>query len=565
MTRPDGTTRQPTLSRQQRLARLLAAASLAWVVISPWDARGQGTPPRQDASADFVLTQVPVPLPEPGARIVDSVKAEALAAHIKYLASPALEGRGLGSQGLAAAAEYVASGLARAGIAPLPVAGSGKEGSSYFQSVPLREVADPAGVLRIEQRTWEEVRTRSFESGTDCLIPPLPPRSQSASVVFAGFGIREKSPERDDYRGLDVRGKVVLVRAGLPPGEAWKSPALVSKYASSEMPERFRAKVETAKELGAVGVLAVEEAGWVAEILTKEKRPERGFFRIDDADGSDGDPFVIRVSPAVARLLLGGEIDGKRTVLPGTRVTVESRGTERLTTSRNVIGFLEGSDPEKKSEAVIVGAHMDHLGKVRGVVHPGADDNASGVAALLEIATVLASAPARPARSVLFIFWTGEEDGHIGSGHYVRNPLWPLEKTPVYVNLDMIGHPWLRKEIEDLVKDNPFPASAEFLSKVSTTDFAEPGVASFRPDFRPLLAQAGRAAGLSLHFDWTDGRFGGSDYREFARLRIPFIRFFGNFFPGYHEPADTAGALDARQVQKLARLAAATVWIMAAR
>jgi Zn-dependent M28 family amino/carboxypeptidase len=166
---------------------------------------------------------------------------------------------------------------------------------------------------------------------------------------------------------------------------------------------------------------------------------------------------------------------------------------------------------------------------------------------------------------VVFAFWTGEEEGHIGSGHYVRNPLWPLSRTPVYVNLDMIGHPWTMKEIEKLVSDAPFEGSAQFLSRVKAPDFAEPGVADWAPELAPVLELAGKATGLDLHFDWTDGQFGGSDYREFARLRIPFIRFFGNFFPGYHEPIDTPEKLDFVQTQKLARLAGATVWLLADR
>ena len=108
-----------------------------------------------------------------------------------------------------------------------------------------------------------------------------------------------------------------------------------------------------------------------------------------------------------------------------------------------MIGVLAGSDPKLRDEAVVLGAHLDHLGRSGDVVFPGADDDASGVSALLEVARAFADLESRPRRTLVFAFWTGEEDGKFGSGHYARHPLWPLARTVAYVNLDMIGHPWL--------------------------------------------------------------------------------------------------------------------------
>ena len=100
-----------------------------------------------------------------------------------------------------------------------------------------------------------------------------------------------------------------------------------------------------------------------------------------------------------------------------------------------------GTDPVLRDHAVVIGAHVDHLGRSGDTIYPGADDNASGVAALLEMARAFASSPVKPKRSLAFAFWTGEEEGKLGSGYYVRHPHWPLERTAVYLNLDMIGHP----------------------------------------------------------------------------------------------------------------------------
>jgi len=129
----------------------------------------------------------------------------------------------------------------------------------------------------------------------------------------------------------------------------------------------------------------------------------------------------------------------------------------------------------------------------------------------------------------------------------------------------MIAHPWTMDEIRKLVADTGLANGAEFLAKVKPAEFIELGVADRAPDLGAFLVQAARANGLALHLDRTDGKNGGSDYRDFARKNLPFVRFFGNFFDGYHEPTDTADKLDAVQVQRMARLAFVSAWLMADR
>lgn len=508
-------------------------------------------------SADFIFPGPAEPLLPHVRAAVDGLRAEALGAHVRFLASPALEGRGLGSKGLDAALEYAAAQLALAGVAPL--------GPSFFQLVPMREIREPGGSVELERRTGESTARRSLTSGADLVVPPQPARSVSGPVVFVGYGIRERVPARDDYRGLDVKGKVVAVREGLPPGEAWATKSLVSKWVDGDAEERWTEKVKAAKALGAVGVLAAEGQEWTARLTGKEKPWPFAFRSLDEAPGSE--PLVVRCAPAVLELLLGGPPKPEEAprALPGVWATLGATGVERLSLSRNVIGFLEGSDPTLKGEAVVLGAHADHLGRVDGVVHPGADDNASGVAALLEIARAFAASPVRPRRTIVFAFWTGEEEDKIGSGHWVRSPRWPLAKTAAYLNFDMIAHPWKAEEIRDLVTGAGLPNPVEVLAKTRTEEFIEAGVASFAPDLGPVLARAGRTTGLTLHLDWTEGTNGGSDYRDFARAHVPFVRFFGNFHPDYHEPGDSAESIDPGQVRRVARLGLATAWVIADR
>ena len=539
------------------MRRLVLPVSLLLTVTLPAGARGEAPKPAAVAD-DFVSAQPVQPMPAALAAALAGIKAPALAAHVGFLASPALQGRGLGSRGLDAAAEYAAATLALAGIPPLADGG-------YFQAVPVREVSDLAGEVTVERAAAGGTASRTFRSGVDCILPEVAPGALSAGVVFASYGIREPGL-RDDYEGLDVRGKAVLVLAGAPAGAQWRTPELAEKYDAAEAHERWAAKLETARALGAAAVLAVEAGDFLTSVLAKEP-PPAPFFLPFEADAAAAPPLV-RVSRAVADALLAGVDPAGQAApraLPGVSVTLRITGNERAVASRNVIGVIAGADPKLRDEAVVIGAHMDHLGNVGGTIYPGADDNASGVAALLEIAKAFAAAPERPKRTLVFAFWTGEEEGKFGSGYWVRHPLWPLDRTAAYLNLDMIGHPWSAEEIRKLVADSRLPDGEAFLAKVKPADFVEPGLPLDAPAIAAALRRAAGMTGLALHLDRTDGTHGGSDYRDFARAGVPFVRFFGNFFPAYHEPGDTPDTLDATQVQRVARLAFATAWLLADR
>jgi hypothetical protein len=548
-----------------------AAILLCVSACLPGIAAGETRRPTPTVAEDFVRAEPAEPLPPPAAAALAGLTASALAAHIRLLASPAFEGRGLASRGLEAAAEYVAAALALAGIPPLENAGGSQEKADYFQQVPLRELSGFTGQVTVERRSGEATWSRSFFAGVDCLFAEQAPHSLTAPVVFAGYGIREEKLGRDDYRGLDVRGRIVLVLAGVPGGEPWQRPELLARYASPEARKRWDAKLETARALGAAAVLGVEGDDFAVRDLARE-HPEARFFLAYDAPAADQAIALVRVSAAAAdALLAAGDLDhaSARTAQPrtlsGVTATIRVNGTERLVASRNVVGFIAGSDQKLREEAIVIGAHMDHLGRVDDVVYPGADDNASGVSALIEIAKALAALPTKPKRTVVIAFWTGEEEGKFGSGFYVRHPLWSLAHTAAYLNLDMIGHPWSMDEIRKLVADTGLPAGDAFLAKVKPADFVEPGLPPDAPELEAALRHAGHATGLALHFDRTDGTHGGSDYRDFARAHVPFIRFFGNFFPAYHQPGDTPDQLDATQVQRMARLAFVTAWLLADR
>lgn len=528
-------------------------------------------PAPRPASDDFVAPGPVTPLPAPIAAAADAIRAEALAAHIALLASPALEGRGLGSRGLEAAAEYIAATLAIAGVPPLDGPRRAVATAAYFHPVPMREIRSASGEIVVDAWRGDSTFSRTFRSGVDALFAESGPEEVSAPVAFAGYGIRESAPERDDYRLLDVKDKLVVILAGLPPAAEWQTAPLREKYDAPSGRERFAAKAAHARAAGAIGVIAIEAGDFAVHLDEEAKRAPAAFFLPHPRDAT-WQPGVVRVTPVVGDALLGPA--GLTTTsaatadprdLRGVTVTLRVTGEERLLVGRNVVAVLRGSDAALADQAVVVGAHMDHLGRRGDVIHFGADDNASGVASLLEMAKAMAGGRTRPKRTVVFAFWTGEEEGHLGSDHYVRHPSWPLEQTVAYLNLDMVGHPWKADEIRQLVTDVKLPNAQAFLAKTPPDDFLEVGLAEWAPELAPLIVRAARGTGVGLHVDRGDGKHGGSDYRAFARRDLPWLRFFGNFFEGYHEPIDTADRLDAAQVRKMARLALATAWLIADR
>ncbi|HJW43471.1 MAG TPA: M20/M25/M40 family metallo-hydrolase [Geothrix sp.] len=489
---------------------------------------------------DLVPAPRAEPLPPALQAAVERLDAGRMARHMAFLTDPDRQGRGLGTAGLDATVRYLAGELDALGLDPLQ--------GARRQAVPLRRVTPGGGHLRLRTAAG----TLTFRAGRDLVLPPLAPGVLDAPVVFAGHGIQEPALGHDDFRGLDVRGKVVVFLSGCPPGHAWERADLLETYASPRFADRYDARLALLEKLGARAAIALEDG--LETRLARGLEPAQPYFLAAPGVPAAGEP-------PLARVALSPELRALLPTLKG-RATLAIRGRVAATRGFNVLGKLEGSDPALKDEAILIGAHMDHLGLPGGVLHPGADDNASGVSALLEISRVLAASPVRPRRTILLAFWTGEEEGKFGSGHYTRHPRWPLAKTRAYLNLDMIGHPWTRADLDALAAGLGQKGA---LDPVDPAHFAEPGPAAGHRDLGPMLVQAGAGTGMALHLDWTDGRHGGSDYRDFARRDVPFVRFFGSYFPGYHTPADTLDQLDPAQVRRMARLVLASAWLLADR
>jgi Zn-dependent M28 family amino/carboxypeptidase len=363
-------------------------------------------------------------------------------AHTRFLASDLLEGRGVGARGGDLATEYLATQLSLAGVKP-----AGENGS-YFQRVPLVGVetqADSSLVFVSKQGTVQLKWLDDFVGGTQ----QQQPRSEfDSELVFAGHGITAPEFGWDDYRGTDVRGKVVAVFTNEPPSKDAKffgGPAL-TYYG------RWTYKYENALRHGALGAIIIHTtptAGYGWDVLRSSGRespqvklaagaPALAFSGWVTADG--GAKAVMLGGRTLEELLEVANAKGFRAFPLGVRVRGEILSKVREIETRNVVGIVPGSDADRTDEAVIFTAHWDHLGVGEAVkgdrIYNGAVDNATGCATILEIARAWAALQRKPGRSALFVFFTAEEAGLLGATYYADHAPISPGKTAFGINID---------------------------------------------------------------------------------------------------------------------------------
>jgi aminopeptidase YwaD len=445
-----------------------------------------------------------------------AIRADAIRQHVTYLASSELQGRGSGTRGNELAGKYIAEQFHRAGLKPLGTSrqsdpGAKPDHTGYFQPFTFT-----AGVAKGKSNRLEATidgKRRSYRTVTE-FEPSGISGSGSAEgeVVFVGYGIVSKDPAHDDYGKLDVKGKVVLLVAGAP-GTDPHSPLMA--FAG------IRGKAITARDKGAAAVVVV---------LPKASDAPR--MSSDELFSDAGLPIVVVRSSVVKDWLvgprrMGGDTDtaltqgGPTGELEGVRVKIQTEVRKVTKTTANIAGLLEGTDPSLKSEVVVIGAHMDHLGMggphslsgdKKPAIHHGADDNASGTAGVIALADYFSDPANRPKRSIVFIAFSGEELGLLGSAYYVKNPLVPLDRTVAMLNMDMIGR----------MTGNKLVVSGSGTS----------------PAWNALLDQVNNTARFTL--SRSDSGFGASDQQSFYVAKIPVLFFFTGLHADYHKPSDTA-------------------------
>lgn len=370
------------------------------------------------------------------------ISADRIKSAVAYLASDQVEGRGPGTNGEVLATEYLADEFEKAGLKPIG------EGDSYFQPVPLvRVVTSPDATLQaLKNGTKLDIPCEEGFAGLSQTQREL--EEFDADAVFLGHGITAPEFEWDDYQGVDVKGKVVVLFTNEPPSN---DPRFFGGNALTYY-GRWTYKFEEAARRGAKACFIIhtnDTAGYPYSVVR----------RLDGAQlkQEPGQPvlafagWLSRVAGENLLGLAGRTVDGalREADTKGFKpcslgVSLQGNFPTRIEkfVSRNVVGMVEGSDAVLKSEAIVFTAHWDHLGVGRGVlgdtIYNGAADNATGCGLLLELARAWSAQSQRPKRSAIFLAVTAEEKGLLGSKYYVQNPLIPLGKTALNLNFDMI-------------------------------------------------------------------------------------------------------------------------------
>ena len=480
----------------------------------------------------------PARLPDAVVRAIDAVSEADLRASVELLASDKLAGRGLGEPGNRAAEEFICDTLRKNGVTP-----AGADGSC-FQPV---EIYQPAlgPDARLSVRTADGTVVREIASGAE--FYPLPDTGSAAvtgPLVFAKHGITAPELKHDDYDGVDARGAIVMLLDGAPAALRGERAAVARK-------------VQNATAHGARGVLIVSDQLAGAQAVWPDAGPSRhAAYRL----GAE-----LRSSPPLATLAERAARPIREALARQPLVaTLSPDLTGSAVVVRNVLGIVEGRDAARRGEMIVVGAHLDHDGTdAQGRIYNGADDNASGTAAVMAAAAAMARAAAageRPARSVLFALWNGEEKGSLGAHAFVAAPQ-PNRRVVANLNLDMVGR---HEEVPD-PSDWRFAGMPKVAASASVNTLHVLGY-SYSPDLAAELREANLAVGLVLREDYDQGIHGlvqRSDNWPFLSRGIPALFLTTGLHPDYHTPNDDAARIDFGKLTRVARLAARAAWLIA--
>jgi hypothetical protein len=470
-------------------------------------------------------------------KIAKTITADDMKKHLYIIASKEMEGRDTPSPGLEKAANYIEEHFKSLGLLP------GNNGS-YRQQYPLYRDSMLGATLKVNGNNFE--LNKDFQPQTNNYAAEM----RFSEVVFAGYGISD-GDKRDDYKDLKVAGKLVVILDGVPADYKPSQQGFAS-------PAGTFGKMNAAMGKGAAGLLIVYN-NFPRRTPNVSSNWSLNGYRAAQT------PFTFTISPAVAASIMG--VDGENIfdkakagsltnkIYPAKVDLVYSKASKTTMVS-NVLALLEGTD--KKDEYVFLTAHYDHVGK-RGdsVIYYGADDDGSGTTGILELAQAFAEAKKAgkgPRRSIVFMTVSGEEKGLWGSQYYSNNPVFPLEKTTVDLNIDMIGRMDTLQKTKDslnyvyIIGDDKLSSDlAVITDKVNNTymkmkldrrfnDLSDPNRFYYR-----------------------------SDHYNFAEKGVPIIFYFNGVHADYHRPTDTPDKINYPLMAKRGQLVFYTAWEMANR
>ena len=515
----------------------------------------------------------------------DAITKKAVQGQLEFLASDWTEGRATGTRGAYMAADYIASIFKIYGLEPggdtevnWPSWAERREGKgptysrTFFQSFDLIEYKPGEDQqLSLVDRTGSGVRTTNFAYRTDFSV-----RTTDVSlnldmpVVFVGYGYTHEDSGYDDFKGIDVKGKIILRLAGVP-GHKHPGSKASEKISAPEGRSRWglvRQKNQRAEELGAAAIIEVMDptqgGDWSANLPFRYNSgnyegdaPRASFYTSRmKLPGKDlgGDPTVITVSERVLNeLLKGSEIEIEQfeeavagslkpasMALPGKNIQVRTSVESKRIKVRNVVGVLPGKDT---SEIIVIGGHYDHLGKHDGWVWNGADDNASGTVGVMTIAKACMATGEKPEKTIVFCAWTGEEKGLLGSRYFADHP-YNDARMLLNLNYDMIS----RDNTDDTLGIKcgmTYTKSYPVLEELATRNNQE------------------YELGLEIRFRPSPKPRGGSDHTAFSEKDVPIFYFMAGFPPEYHQPGDHISLVNWDKMVNIIRIGYLNIWDLA--
>ncbi len=590
----------------------------------------------EDVQKALCLVDKTQPAPDKFKAGLEAITGKDSIAMLTYIASDLLEGRETATRGYALAAEYAASlfklwGVKPAGDMPMMMGGfrmGGGRGQApqpprertYFQDFAMKETADTQSDITIEVNKAGALKSRTFHGGLDFQgamggMGGAAEGTVTAPVVFVGYGISEPAAGFDELKGLNLKGKIVLVIGDAPGRDDPKSPLqskkeLKDKYfpampQGGDMmammmrggPQRFN-KLEAIAKMEPAAIVQVSPTGTDAAVFNALSyvrkpsddqpiinRPRRRLSLAGVSGGMDMGRFgasATTITREMANFLLEGTgqtIDGLKKKIDaaykpasmdvaGAKMTIASSAKVALVRGTNVLGLIEGSDPKLKDEYFVVGAHYDHNGAWDGYVWNGADDNGSGSVGVLNIAKAFAASPVKPKRTIIFALWTGEEEGLLGSRYYAANPVWPIDKTVGYLNYDMISRPY---DAETLARTARMFAQAgaeaeALVKKVRAPWFVSVNLTEGTP-FADIAREMNQYVGLDLFFRFNalGQGGGGSDHSSFAAVKVPYVYYMAAMTADYHQPSDSVEKVSGELIAKISQHGYLTVYAFADR
>ena len=461
-----------------------------------------------------------------------SITADDLKKHLYIFASADFEGRETATEGQHKAAAYIENHFRSLGLLP-------GNGDSYLLPYPVYQDSLISAAL--------SVNDQPFQHNQDFFTPVASSNNLSllgSEVIFAGYGISDST--RDDYKDLNVRGRIVVILGGNPPGAA--APTGRGRF-------RQPSRQDIAQRNGAAALLLILPAGNRQAQLSAAK----GNMMISQYKRTNSINGVY-ITEKVAQAIFGDDYSKLQSGTPNPKaysanIKIAFEKTTLQLQASDVLGFLPGTD--LKDQIVVISAHMDHLGKRNGEIYYGADDDGSGTVSILELASAFAKAKAAgkgPRRSILFLANSGEEEGLWGSQFYTDHPTYPLDKTDVDLNIDMIGRIDPNRKIGD---------SMNYVYVVGSDKLST--------DLKPISEGNNKKyTKLELDYKFDDPNdqeriYYRSDHFNFARKGVPIIFYFDGIHADYHRPTDTPDKINYDLMAKRAQLVFYTAWEMADR